>query len=194
MSNHAIKRNCAHCGKPFDSYNARMTCSEECKRARKRMQDGKCRSGGGKLGNTGKCEVCGKKYAITGTMQKYCSQKCGKRARVLSGVDTVKRIPATCIICGKPFMTSKSSMAKTCGKECAAKYRTAQVKASANVESTATRPQDYWRHEMNCPWEYALFDTQPAHGASWYGAEADPMTNGAWGCDKVDERREARAA
>lgn len=105
-----------------------------------------------------------------------------------------------CVVCQDPFMPKQPHQLSCDKDECRKtmkRNRKQRERISPGMVAPA-RPEKcekgYWSHAMNCPWEHALFDTQPAHGASWYGAEADPMTAGAWGCDTMDERKEARAA
>ena len=189
-----IKIKCIQCGKEFESFNQRKTCSEACRKARKRDQDMRCKNGRGRVGTVAVCPICGKKFTVKGTTQKYCSDKCCGRARTLTGVNNKRTVPATCIICGKDFLTSQNAKAKTCSKECATKYRSQKLRQSAQRSVEAAKPQPGpWQHPMRCPWEDGLFDTPPAYGVSWMSAEADPMSAG-WDAGGVwVEVREAEA-
>lgn len=190
-----IIRQCVQCGTEFVSHSGKLTCSDKCRKARKRNQDIRCKSGKGVIGTKNTCQCCGKEFVMRAPGQKFCSDKCQNRQRVLSGADKIKNIPATCIVCGKEFLTARSSMAKTCGKECASIYRTSRMKeSSANDASWGVEPTKYWAHDMKCPWENGLFDMEPAPGVSWYGAEADPMTLGAWTGEMQHQRVEEVAA
>ena len=71
-----------------------------------------------KRGDRATCPICGKEFNVRIVHQVYCSAKCWRRARTLSGKDHVKNVPAVCVICGKPFFTSKSAKAKTCSPPC----------------------------------------------------------------------------
>lgn len=65
------------------------------------------------------CVVCGKEFDSKQRVARYCSGACKQKYRRLTKRDS---IPATCIICGKPFMTNKFHPSVTCSASCRAVY------------------------------------------------------------------------
>jgi hypothetical protein len=61
------------------------------------------------------CDYCGKPFAAYGGHNRFCSNACKSAWRRKQGIDNITR---TCVICGKPFTTSKYSKAKCCSREC----------------------------------------------------------------------------
>ena len=192
MTRRVKTKTCVVCGAKFECNTTRMTCSDACRKARKQAMDAKARHGKGRVGTTEVCPTCGKPFVVTGTTQRYCTERCAYRARAAAVNEN--NIKSTCVVCGKQFLTSRNTKARTCGKACASALRGRKIRESAQRAFEAARPAPGpWQHDMRCPWEHCLFDTPPAYGVSWYGAGADPMTRGAWGCDAV-ETRERRVA
>ena len=124
------------------------------------------------------CPICGKEFIVHNVRQVYCSAKCWRRARTLRGKDHVKNVPAVCVICGKPFFTSKSAKAKTCSPPCTREYRIKRIIMKAAASAQATPPDAPWAHPMPCPWGNDLFDTLPFGVSSWADPQMDPMAQG----------------
>ena len=182
---------CAHCGKEFQHENINvLTCSEACRKARKRNQDIRCKAGLGRTGQIAECRYCGKKYTVTGTTQKFCSNKCRKGQENRLKRNNARTLKATCIICGQDFMTSPNTKAKTCGGECLLKYRST-LALERNKKARASVLTNAWgEYCMPCPWSTpGKLGTGP-EGVSWYSAQADPMTRGIWLEGNVETRRE----
>lgn len=96
-----------------------------------------------KLGDIDKCEVCGKEYIITGSLQKYCKECAAEAIAAIDREQALKwlkdnkdnekrrrdRKDATatikCVVCGNLFMPSIGGNV-TCSPECAQKYRKQQ--------------------------------------------------------------------
>ena len=109
-----------------------------------------------------------------------------------------------------PYCNTKpirnNSTAKTCGDSaCVLQHDKVSSRARSKRQRAAAvtpRPASIlgkpspgpWKHDMKCPWEHALFDQPPAPGVSWYSAEADPMTLGAWTGEMQHQRVEEVAA
>lgn len=88
---------CARCGAEFQHKNANVkTCSEKCRKARKRDQDILCKSGRSRTGQIEKCRYCGKSYIVEGTTQAFCSPKCrkanGEQAEASAGQDGSRNV------------------------------------------------------------------------------------------------------
>jgi predicted nucleic acid-binding Zn ribbon protein len=172
---------CVRCGKEFQNENPlRMTCSEECRKARKRDQDIICKSGRGNIGRIVKCAYCGKEYEVTGTTQKFCSQKCRKANENRLTRSKQKNLPATCIVCGKAFMTNKNAKGKTCGPECLNKYKSLLTTERERQKRAAMETNAFGEYCMPCPWATPGKLGAGPEGVSWYSAQADPMTRGIW--------------
>ncbi len=184
---------CARCGKTFEHKNKlALTCSEKCRRARKRDQDVICKSGRGNIGNMVKCAYCGREYEVTGTTQKYCSVHCRKANDRRLCKARENTIPATCIICGSGFLTSKNSTAKTCGPACLTRY-----KSILTTERERKKKADALNNceaAMPCPWATPGKLGSGPEGVSWYSAQADPMTRGIWMSGNVETIKAREAA
>ena len=141
-----------------------------------------------KRGDRAACPVCGKEFIVYNVRQTYCSAKCWRRARTLSGKDHVKNLPAVCVICGTAFLTSRNAKAKTCSPPCTKEYRIKRIImaasaggiqwAKAAASAQATPPDAPWAHPMPCPWGNDLFDTLPFEVSSWADPQMDPMSQG----------------
>lgn len=167
---------CTHCGKVFDSPRGRTTCSDACKKAHKYEQNKKRTPEASRLGAIIKCPVCEKFFKRTAVGQKYCCLGCQNRARNKSVAAKAKTIPATCCICGKPFLTSASTMARTCGKECLLKLRSRLAKERAADKKPYLKADDSYC--MPCPWESEKLDTLPFGVTSWSDTIMDPLSGG----------------
>ena len=170
------KMTCTHCGKVFDSPRGRTTCSDACKKAHKYEQNKKRTPEANRLGAIIKCPVCEKFFKRTAVGQKYCCLGCQNRARNKSVAAKAKTIPATCCICGKPFLTSASAMARTCGKECLLKLRSRLAKERAADKKPYLKADDSYC--MPCPWESHKLDTLPYGVTSWSDPIMDPLSGG----------------
>ena len=63
------------------------------------------------------CVVCGKEFSTRKIGEvKYCSKKCQRAGRRLSGVDDVTKI---CPVCGQPFTCNRYDEIHTCSRACA---------------------------------------------------------------------------
>lgn len=168
------KLKCAHCGAEFEHANKNViTCSEACRKARKRNQDIRCKAGKGRTGHMGKCAYCGKEYLIQGTTQRYCSNKCRKGQENRQKRLNARTLKTTCIICGQEFMTSVNTKAKTCGGACLQTY-----KAFLTRERFKTQREigaDNMLDSMPCPWATGKLDTLPVGVTSWDCADMDPL-------------------
>jgi len=186
---------CVRCGKEFQNENPlRLTCSEECRRARKRDQDIICKSGRGNIGKMVKCAYCGKDYEVAGTTQKFCSQRCRKANENRLASARAKTVKAVCVICGQDFMTSKNSTAKTCGPACLSQYKsilTTELERKKKAERMGGLTADF---AMPCPWATPGKLGAGPEGVSWYSAQADPMTRGIWMSGNLETVRAREAA
>lgn len=170
------KRQCAYCGRMFENENRNvMTCSEECRKARKKEQDIRCKAGKGRVGQIISCRYCGKKFAVNGTTQKFCSPKCRKAQENRLKRNNARTLKATCIICGREFMTSPNTKAKTCGGECLLKYRSTLAIERAKKAREAGVVNAFGEFCMPCPWETHKLDTLPPGVSSWDDPIMDPM-------------------
>ena len=167
---------CTHCGKVFDSPRGRTTCSDACKKAHKYEQNRRRTPEYNRIGAMVKCQWCDKIFKRTAVGQKYCSLRCQERARNKHTAAKAKTIPATCVICDKPFLTSASAMARTCGKECLLKLRSRLAKERAADKKPYLKADDSFC--MPCPWATHKLDTLPPGVASWDCPEMDPMSTG----------------
>jgi len=182
--NHAIRRKCIECGTLFDSFNQKQICSERCKLARKKTANARCRQGLGNLGETKTCPQCGKQYTVTGTSQIYCSARCGQKAKPSRSSHKIKNVPAVCEICGKEFLTCKSSMARTCSPVCTIKLRsrnmtgqTGPKKQNDSLVQCEPMP-DIWNGYTDAKDRYWPPMETYVHGVkSWDDPRMDPMTN-----------------
>lgn len=84
------------------------------------------------------CPNCGKEYTLPypSSKQKYCSAKCGFKARIRPAKPEKKTI-FTCINCGKEFETWTYRQQKCCSKRCASKMSTGHPKP------TKQRPDNF---------------------------------------------------
>lgn len=172
---------CARCGKEFQHENANvLTCSESCRKARKRDQDIRCKAGKGRTGQIATCKYCGKKFTVLGTTQKFCSQKCRKANENRLKRAQAKTVPATCIICGRGFLTSKNAKSKTCGPVCLTKYKSALTSERELKRKLEAGASIAGLFSMPCPWATPGNLGPGPEGVSWYSAQADPMTRGVW--------------
>ena len=173
------KMTCAQCGTEFEHENKNViVCSEKCRKARKRDQDIRCKSGHGRTGQIASCRYCGKKYTVNGTTQKFCSPKCRKGQENRLKRNNSRTLPATCIICGQGFLTSPNTKAKTCGGECLQKYRSMLTRDRIASQKMAGQTNAFGEFCMPCPWEAGKLDTLPPGVASWDCAEMDPLSGG----------------
>lgn len=173
------KMTCAHCGTEFEHENKNvMLCSDACRKARKRDQDIRCKSGRSIVGQIFKCRYCGKKYEVTGTTQKFCSTRCRKGQENRLKRNNSRTLPATCIICGQGFMTSPNTKAKTCGNECLQKYRSALTRDRAAAQKMAGQTNAFGEFCMPCPWATHKLDTLPPGVSSWDDPIMDPLSAG----------------
>lgn len=173
---HALK--CAHCGAKFEHKNPNVrVCSEKCRKARKRKQDIICKSGRSRIGHMEKCRYCGKQFMVAGTTQAFCSQKCRKanENRLKRAQD--KTVPATCIICGCGFLTSKNSKSKTCGAGCLTKYKSALTSERELKRKLEAGASMMGLFSMPCPWATGKLDTLPPGVKTWDCGDMDPLTN-----------------
>lgn len=167
---------CAHCGITFEHANANvMTCSEACRKARKRNQDIKCKAGRGRTGQIATCKYCGRKYTVMGTTQKFCSPKCRKAQENRLKRNNARTLKTTCIICGKDFMTSPNTKAKTCGGECLLKYRGMLATERAKKARETGSMNAFGEYCMPCPWQTHKLDTLPLGVTTWDCPEMDPL-------------------
>lgn len=172
---------CVRCGKEFQHENANvLTCSEACRKARKRDQDIICKSGRGNIGRIVKCAYCGKEYEVLGTTQKFCSQKCRKANENRLTKSKQKNVPATCVICGKSFLTSKNAKGKTCSPECLSRYKSILTTERERQKKAERATNAFGEYCMPCPWATPGKLGSGPVGVSWYSAQADPMTLGVW--------------
>lgn len=172
---------CARCGAEFQHKNANVkTCSEKCRKARKRDQDILCKSGRSRTGQIEKCRYCGKSYTVEGTTQAFCSPKCRKANENRLKRAQAKTVPATCIICGCGFLTSKNSKSKTCGPVCLTKYKSALTSERELKRKLEAGASIAGLFSMPCPWAMPGKLGPGPEGVSWYSAQADPMTRGVW--------------
>lgn len=74
------------------------------------------------------CLWCGNEYEGL-NFQKFCSNACKSAHRRSTGKDDVQRI---CIVCQKPFMTTRYKDQKCCSKECASKAHIGWYKRKHN--------------------------------------------------------------
>lgn len=173
---HTLK--CAHCGTKFEHKNPNVrVCSEKCRKARKRNQDIICKSGRSRIGHMEKCRYCGKQFMVAGTTQAFCSQKCRKanENRLKRAQD--KTVPATCIICGCGFLTSKNSKSKTCGPQCLTKYKSALTSERELKRKLEAGASMMGLFAIPCPWKTGKLDTMPPEVTTWDCGQMDPLTN-----------------
>jgi hypothetical protein len=71
------------------------------------------------------CEQCGRPFDGVLHKNKYCCNACKTRARYNSGADNETRI---CAVCGAAFEINKYSAAKTCGRKCAGRLRSRDMR------------------------------------------------------------------
>jgi hypothetical protein len=103
--------------------------------------------------------------------------KCRKANEARLKRAKAKTHPATCIICGSNFMTSKNAKSKTCGHVCLNKYKSKLIterELKKKMEGTINAFNEYC---MPCPWEARSLDYLPPEVDSWASASMDPMTN-----------------
>ena len=155
-----------------------ITCSETCRKARKRNQDARCKAGLGRTGRVAKCAYCGKKYVVSGTTQKYCSPKCRKGQDNRNKRNNARTLATTCIICGKGFMTSPNTKAKTCGKDCLLKYRSDLTVERYKAQKAQGAMNAWNEYMMPCPWDTHKLATLPPGVTSWSDPIMDPLSGG----------------
>jgi hypothetical protein len=169
---------CIQCGEEFAHKNPNMRlCSEACRKVRKQRQDALCKSGHSRTGQIEACRYCGKKYVVNGTTQAFCSMKCRKANEARLKRAQAKTHPATCIICGSNFMTSRNAKSKTCGPECLTKYKSRLTTERAIAQRQAAGIAAPGEYCMPCPWDARILDYLPPEVESWASASMDPMTN-----------------
>lgn len=126
-----MQRTCTVCGVSFIGGPSAKYC-QSCRIAvkRKRGRTQKTIGAARPLGSTDRCLLCGKEYAVTGGIQKYC-QECAKNAyqneqnRKKSSAEYMRmqakaeQIAHTCAVCGKTY--TAPSWKVTCSDECAEK-------------------------------------------------------------------------
>lgn len=126
-----VGKTCKECGRLFNGGPRAWYCPE-CRRERqlKTKREYNKRGSVRKIGSTDICERCGEPYVVNAGRQKYCSD-CAKtaiyetiredklrhQAKYREGHPDGRRTQTVCIICGKPFMATKSTL--TCSAECA---------------------------------------------------------------------------
>lgn len=126
-----VEKTCKECGRVFYGGPRAWYCPE-CRRERtlKAGREYHRRGPSRKIGDTDICERCGEPYIVNGGGQRYCAD-CAKAA-VYEAIRESKleyqekyraehpgerKTKTVCIICGKPFMATKST--STCSAECA---------------------------------------------------------------------------
>lgn len=168
---------CVQCGAKFEHASPlALTCSHKCRLARKRNQDILAKSGRGRVGTIDVCPQCGKKYVVEGTTQRYCSLRCRRRKEGETARNAAKTKPARCIVCGRDFLTSKNSKAKTCGKDCLIRYKS--ILTTERERQKKADAMSNCETSMSCPWKSGKLDTMPLGVASWSDPVMDPMSGG----------------
>jgi len=111
-----IKKDCLHCGKPFEFPNwqkyRRKYCSPTCAHAATKITKDTRKEKS--------CKLCGKKYLPTNWNQKYCSRECLYKAR------TKKKL-INCKYCGNSFYRQRRN-SKFCSSVCANTYKKGRTK------------------------------------------------------------------
>lgn len=84
----------------------------------------------------------------------------------------IKDVPAVCIICGADFLTSRSAMAKTCGKSCLSKYKS-QLKLERDEKE---RDEQGSIEVMPCPWLSGELLPTSQDDPDWTSPNMTPFT------------------
>lgn len=133
-----MTRTCRACGATFLGGPRAWYCPEcRADRAKASSRESKARAKAGtarKIGSTDICQICGQKYIVNGSLQKYCPD-CAKdavqqidreqsrawaNAHRESLLDRKKRLVQTrkiCVVCGSQFYTGTATV--TCSQNCA---------------------------------------------------------------------------
>lgn len=169
---HTIK--CVQCGATFES-GSRLTktCSDPCRKARKRDQNIICKSGRSRTGTIETCRYCGKRYEVTSASQAYCSQRCRKNAENRLKRAAARTVPATCVICGKGFMTSKNAKGKTCSPECLTRFKSA-LTTEREAKKKAER-LDIGEYNFRCPFSIGAMKSGISEYPDYGCAQIDPF-------------------
>ena len=107
---------------------------------------------------TRKCSICGTEFIPKSSSNIYCSKKCNRKAcRKKSNIKAEER---ACIICGKPYMTTRGSVSQRC-PDCRnitrktttinlGTKKTRKCTFTPNVDNTPDGPkkEDMWMREM----------------------------------------------
>lgn len=127
---------CEVCGKTYQvlnrNYDIQRFCSNKCKSTLKRREQNI------KLRNTTiNCCVCGKKVDYARIGQKYCSDKCKRKAYLskhpyVATNTTHDYGNGKCVWCGKEFKKN-SAIHKYCSRECGQYARTNKYKKSRDA-------------------------------------------------------------
>lgn len=124
---------CTICGASFSGGPAAKYCPN-CRQDRQKIRAEQYRKTGfkRKLGSMDKCVICGAEYVVESGLQKYCKE-CGsqitksdeyrmrkntKAKQYRKSLDPEsKKAKKVCLVCGKPFESSKPTV--TCSEDCA---------------------------------------------------------------------------
>lgn len=126
-----VEKTCKECGKAFNGGPRAWYCPE-CRKERQLEagREHRRKGSGRKIGSTDICERCGKPYIVNGGNQRYCTD-CAKvaiyesirenklqyQAEYREKHPDGRKTQTVCIICGKPFVATKST--STCSAKCA---------------------------------------------------------------------------
>lgn len=176
-----ILRKCVECRKEFDSVNERKTCSDECRAARKARSAAKYRArrvpgkkSANIIGSIQRCELCGKKYEKRGSIQKYCSEACARKAKA-DRENAAKARTVLCSECGAEFRTSVKSISTLCSEACRAAKKHRSMLAHHHGDDVRPPSMDF---VCPCPWATGKANTLPQGITTWDCPEMDPFGAG----------------
>lgn len=161
------ERICTDCGKPFIGFPKSKRCPE-CRDAARKRADIECYrrrmlGKSRKIGETYKCEICGKDYILTAGRQRFCSD-CAEKGAMSSDaaasraynaahrdqIHDRRRSQRVCIICGRPI-AAKTSTVTCADPNCVRARHLAMSRESDARRGIGTHDPDYVVTRVNTP-------------------------------------------